>query len=122
MQVQSSKPRKQRKWRANAPLHKKKEFCSSMLSKELKQNFKINAMQVRKGDTVKVMRGDLKGASGSVIRVDIKKGRVYIDNLTMKKSDGKVVERPFQASNLQITALVLEDKRRKGILERKAGG
>ena len=79
-------------------------------------------MQVRKGDTVKVMRGDLKGASGSVIRVDIKKGRVYIDNLTMKKSDGKVVERPFQASNLQITALVLEDKRRKGILERKAGG
>lgn len=106
----------------NAPLHKKKAFCRVMLSKELKKKYNLNAMQVRKGDTVKVMRGDLNGSSGNVIRVDLKKSKVYIDGLTIKKAEGTEVERPFQPSNLQITSLVLEDKKRKKILERKIGG
>jgi large subunit ribosomal protein L24 len=117
----SSKPRKQRKWVFNAPLHKKKSFCKAMLGKELKKKYGLNSMQVRKGDTVKVMRGELKGSSGNVIRVEVGKRKVYVDGLTMKKADGTDIERPFEPSNLQITLLDLEDKRRKKILERKAG-
>jgi large subunit ribosomal protein L24 len=121
MRQHSSKRNKQRKRRINAPLHKRRAFCNAALSKELKDKYKTNAMQVRKGDTVKVMRGELKGSSGSVIRVDVKKTQVYIDGLTMKKADGTEVERSFRPSNLQITVLSLDDKKRKKILERKTG-
>jgi large subunit ribosomal protein L24 len=106
----------------NAPLHKRKAFCNVMLSPELKKKYTANAIQVRKGDTVKVLRGDLRGSSGNVIRVDVKKTKIYIDGLTMKKSDGTEVERSFHPSKLQITSLVLEDRKRKKLLERKAGG
>lgn len=122
MRTTSSKRRKQRKRRLNAPLHIRKAFCKAMLSKELKNKYHANAMQVRKGDTVKVMRGELKGSAGSVIRVDVNKTQVYVDGLTMKKADGTEVERPFRPSSLQITELSLEDKKRKKILERKTGG
>ncbi|MBM3308833.1 MAG: 50S ribosomal protein L24, partial [Candidatus Altiarchaeales archaeon] len=105
----------------NAPLHKKKAFCRAMLSKELKKTYGLNSMQVRKGDTVKVMRGELKGSTGNVIRVEVDKRKVYVDGLTMKKADGTDIERPLEPSNLQITMLDLEDKKRKKILERKAG-
>ena len=118
----STKTKKQRKWAFNAPLHKRKSFCKAMLSRELKQKYNLSAMQIRKGDTVKVMRGELKNSSGNVIRVDLKHRKVYIDGLTMKKADGTDVERSFEPSNLQITALLLEDKERKKILERKTGG
>ncbi|MDD5111894.1 MAG: 50S ribosomal protein L24 [Candidatus Altiarchaeota archaeon] len=118
----SSKIRKQRKWTHNAPLHKKKAFCRAMLSPELKKQYSRGSMQVRKGDTVKVMRGDIRGSGGTVLRVDIKNRKIYIDGLTMKKSDGTDVERPFEPSNLQITSIVLEDKERKNLIERKTGG
>lgn len=121
MQTTSSKRKKQRKWRFNAPLHKKKAFCRAALSKELKGKYKTNAMQVRKGDTVRVMRGELKGSTGNVIRVDVKNTQIYVDGLTMKKADGTEVERPLRPSNLQITMLSLDDKKRKKILERKIG-
>jgi len=106
----------------NAPMHKRKAFCNAMLSPELKKKYAANAVQVRKGDRVKVMRGDLRKSTGNVIRVDVKHTKVYIDGLTMKKSDGTEIERPFHPSKLQITELVLEDKKRKKLLERKAGG
>ncbi|MFH1125714.1 MAG: 50S ribosomal protein L24 [Candidatus Altiarchaeota archaeon] len=121
MHLTSSKTRKQRKRRLNAPLHKRKSLARAMLSHELKKTYGLNAMQVRKGDTVKVMRGDLSGSSGNVIRVDIKRVKVYVDGLTIKKADGTEVERPFRPSALQITSLVLEDKKRKRIIERKGG-
>jgi len=120
--TKSSKASKQRKWRINAPLHKRKAFCKAMLSPELKKKYGFNSMQIRKGDAVKVMRGDFRGSSGNVMRVDIKQSRVYVDGLTLKKADGTEVERQFKPSNLQITALTIEDKKRKKILERKTGG
>lgn len=117
----SKKPGKQRKWRAKAPLHAKRKMTSSHMSQELIGKYKRRELPVRKGDVVSVLRGEFKGSSGEVIRVDYASGCVFIEGLTVKKADGTDVERPIHASNLSITELYLEDRERRDILERKIG-
>jgi large subunit ribosomal protein L24 len=118
--MESSKPRKQRKFRFNAPLHVRHKFVNAHISKELKEKMKIKArsIEVRRGDTVKVMSGAQKGKSGKVSRVDLKKGFVYIEGIVRKNSKGKEIMIPIRASNLYITDLDLSDKYRKEIIDK----
>ncbi|HDN82956.1 MAG TPA: 50S ribosomal protein L24 [Candidatus Altiarchaeales archaeon] len=118
-QTKSSQPRKQRKFRYEAPLHKRRKMIVSRLSKELQEKYKRRNVPVRKGDIVKVMRGDFKGMSGEVIKVDLKKYKIYVDGITLKKADGTEVPRALDASNVMITELNLKDKLRLEMLERK---
>ncbi len=117
--VESSKSRKQRKAHFNAPLHIRQKKMSAPLSKELKEKYKRNALQVRKGDTVKVLRGDFKGVEGKVVRVSLKKYRVYIDKVKRRKSNGEEVLIGIHPSNVMIVELNLEDEKRKSKLENK---
>lgn len=115
----SSQPRKQRKFRYNAPLHVKHKFISANLSKELRGETGRRSMPLRKGDEVKIMRGNSKGLKGPIERVDVKKSKIYIENIKVKKVDGSEVSKPINASNLMIIKLNLEDKMRKKIIARK---
>jgi len=108
----SKKKRKQHKWIAQAPLHQKQKFMHSMLSPELKKKHGKNSIQVRKGDVVKVLRGSFKGITGQVTAARLKDTKVYVQGVTVKKADGTDVERPLHPSNLMITELYDEDKRR----------
>ena len=65
----STQARKQRKYRNNAPLHIKGKFVRAPVEKRLREEFG-RSLRVRKGDTVKVLRGSFKGRSGKVDRVD----------------------------------------------------
>ncbi len=116
--IKSSQPRSQRRFRYNAPLHLRQHFVRVHISKEArsKLNTRFRTVQVSKGDTVKVMTGSKKGASGKVSRVDTKKGFVYIDGLTRKNARGRESRIPIRASNLYITELNLSDKRRSAKL------
>ncbi|HJO14626.1 MAG TPA: 50S ribosomal protein L24 [Candidatus Pacearchaeota archaeon] len=116
----SKQPRKQRKYRANAPLHLRRKMISISLSKELKKKHDKRNFPVRKGDNVSIMRGEFKGKSGKIESVDMKKMKVIIDGIYRTKKDGSKVAVMFEPSNLQIKELVLEDKKRKESLERKA--
>jgi large subunit ribosomal protein L24 len=108
----STQPRKQRKYLANAPLHLKRKLLSVNLSKELRKKFgKRNAI-VRKGDTVKVMRGKFKLKTGKIMEVNVKKSKVIIDGITVKKQDGSKANIKMRPSNLQIIELNLDDKKR----------
>ena len=118
--VGSKQPRKQRKFRANAPLHLRRKMVSVSLSKELKKKHDKRNFPVRKGDNVSIMRGEFKGKSGKIENVDMKKMKVLIDGIYRTKKDGSKVAVMFEPSNLQIKELVLEDKKRKASLERKA--
>ena len=100
------------------PLHRKQNLVSAMLSKELKDKFKKNSMPLRKGDEVKVLRGDFKGTTGEVSRIDLKNSKIYVTSVTSTKVDGTSVERPVRASNLMITNLDLEDQKRRNMLEK----
>ena len=108
----SEQVRKQRKYRANAPLHIQSKMLGSHLSKELRKKHETRAIGIRKGDEVKVLRGNFKGKTGKIGIVDIKKQRVTIDGLQNKKKDGTKINVYFNASNLMITNLNLEDKKR----------
>lgn len=108
----SKQPRKQRKYLANAPLHIKKKFVSVNLSKELRKTYKKRNIPVRKGDTVKIMRGKFKRKQGKIINVKLKNQAVYVEGIQVKKQDGSKANVKIQPSNLQIIQLNLEDNKR----------
>jgi len=114
----SKKPRKQRKFLYNAPLHLRRKMISSHLSKELRQQYKKRSLPLRKGDEVKVMRGEFKGVVGKVVRIDKKKYKVYVDTVKKKRSIGTEYLVPLSPSNLMIVKLNLDDKYRMKMLER----
>ncbi len=118
----SKKPRKQRKFLYQAPLHLRRKMLAAHLSKELREKYKTRSLPVRKGDEVEVMRGEYKGSKGKIIRVDTKKYKVYVEGITRKRTDGTERLVPIHPSNLKIINLNLEDKRRVKILERRGYG
>tara|TARA_Y100000310_G_C20181250_1_gene578233 strand:+ start:117 stop:545 length:429 start_codon:yes stop_codon:yes gene_type:complete len=117
--IGSKQPRKQRKYRANAPLHILHKMISSNLNKELRKKYGKRSFPVKKGDNVKIMKGEFKGKTGKVDSVDLKKQRIMIEGIYRTKKDGSKVGVYLDASNLQIKELNLEDIRRKKALERK---
>lgn len=70
-------------------------------------------MQIRKGDRVRVMRGNERGKEGRVLRVDREKNRVVIEGVNLRKRhrkpsaldpEGGIVtfEAPIHASNVML--------------------
>ncbi len=115
----SKKPRKQRKYRYNAPLHIKQKFMSAHLSSELRKKYKKRSLGLKKGDKVKIMKGQFKKKIGKIEKVDLKGNYVYITGIEVTKKDGTKTQYPLQPSNLMITELNLDDKKRQRILDRK---
>ena len=115
----SKQPRKQRKYRANAPLHIKRKLLSAHLSKELRKKYDKRSMGLRKGDKVRVLVGDFKGKTGVIESIDLRKEKVLVRGVEVVKKDGTKVMRPINTSNLEIIELNLDDNKRKKILERK---
>ena len=114
----SKKPSKQRKYVYNAPLHIRRKFMSAHLSKELMKKYQKRNIPIKKGDKVKIMRGQFKKKIGEITKVDLRKLKVYIDNIFLVKRDGTKAFYPIYTSNLLITELKLDDKYRKESLER----
>ncbi|MBS3143720.1 50S ribosomal protein L24 [Candidatus Woesearchaeota archaeon] len=109
----SKNPRKQKKYRANAPLNIKRKFLSVHLSKELKKKYLTRNTRIRKGDKVKIARGQFKGKTGIISKVLTKKSKVFIENIQNIKNDGTKTNYPIEPSNIIITELNLTDKKRK---------
>lgn len=117
--MKSKKPSKQRKMLYNAPLHIRHKFLSAHLSKDLIKRWKKRSLSVRKGDEVKVMRGEFKGTIGKISDVDLKRLKVYIENVKRKKVSGEEVHVPVSPSNLLLINPVMDDKKRLDIINRK---
>ncbi len=115
----SKQPRKQRKYRVKAPLHVKQKLMGGHLSKDLKKKYGKRSIAVKKGDRVKIVRGEFKNKIGKINRIDLKADKVYIDGIETIKKDGTKVFRPIRPSNLMILELNLDDKKRVKILSRK---
>ncbi|HJX49970.1 MAG TPA: 50S ribosomal protein L24 [Candidatus Nanoarchaeia archaeon] len=115
----SKLPRKQRKFRYNAPLHLRKKFVSVNLSKELREKYGKRNIPVKKGDTIKIMKGKFKKKTGKILEVDLKKSKVKVEGIQVKKHDGSNVGVRLQPSNLQIIELELGDKNRESKFKKK---
>jgi large subunit ribosomal protein L24 len=89
------------------------------LSQELILSKGAKALPVRKGDTVRIMRGDNKGFEGKVSRIDLKRYQIFIEGLTREKVDGTNIFVSVHPSKVMIKNLKLDDKWRQRIVERK---
>ncbi len=118
--MNSKQPRKQRKERYNAPLHQLQRYMRAPLSKDLREELKKRNAQVRKGDTVKVLRGDNAGTEGEVEEVNLKKCTIKVHGVSNFRADGTEVPRPIHPSNVVITKLDLEDAEREKIFARRS--
>jgi large subunit ribosomal protein L24 len=112
-------PRKQRKLLYNAPAHLRHKLMAASLSPQLITSKGAKTLPVRKGDSVRVMRGDHKGFEGKISRVDLKNYRIYVEGLTREKVDGTTIFVPLHPSKVMIRNLNLDDKWRKAIAETK---
>lgn len=118
----STNIRKQRKYRLNAPLHLRKNMLSASLSKELRTKYKRRSIRVRKGDRVRILRGEFKKKTGKVDSIDIVAYKVFIEGIERTKRDGTKIKLGIPASKVQIIELSLDDKMRKAIVEPKKVG
>ena len=108
----SKRPVKQRRYSKNAPKHVVKKFMSVHLSKDLRKKYSTRNILVRKGDKIKVMRGEFAKKEGRVSRVNYKRRKVYAENIDLIKRAGAKAQVGLQPSNLMIIELNLEDKKR----------
>ncbi|MBU0460164.1 MAG: 50S ribosomal protein L24 [Nanoarchaeota archaeon] len=115
----SVQPRKQRKYRYNAPLHLKQKMLHVHLSPELRKKYGLRRVQVKKGDKVKVLRGQFKKREGKVEKVNLKQEKVFVTGIELIKKEGAKLTVPLNPTNLMITELNLNDKKRKLKLEGK---
>ena len=114
----SKKPSKQKKYVYNAPLHVRHKLMSAHLIEELIKKYKRRNLPVKKGDKVIIMRGQFKGTTGNINKVNLKKLRVYIDGAEVIKKDGTKTFYPIHPSNVIIKELNLTDKERKKVVEK----
>ena len=120
----SIQPRKQRKMRYNAPIHRRRKMIASHLAEDLMLKYNKRSVPVKKGDTIKIIRGGLKGHIGKVASVDTRKMKITVEGATVAKADKSQVARPIDPSNVIITHLDLSDpwrskKIEKGKIKRK---
>lgn len=114
--AKSKKPRKQRGRLYQAPLHKRRKMIASHLSSKYLEDAKHyypRSAVVRKGDTVKIIRGSFSGHIGKVESVDTKSIRIKVDGATIAKADGTQIAAKIHPSNVIITKLDLSDPIRK---------
>ncbi|MBU1159077.1 MAG: 50S ribosomal protein L24 [Candidatus Thermoplasmatota archaeon] len=117
--TKSTRAGKQRKARANAPLHKKRRMVAAHLSSTLMSEYNVRSLTVKRGDTVKVVRGPegVKGVESKVASVDLNECKIIIENITIAKADGTQKPRAIDPSNVLITKLDLSDPWRKRKLD-----
>lgn len=112
---------KQRKYRANAPLHIQLNLRSAKLSEELAKEHKAKTAPVRVGDEVRIMRGVHKGKTGEVSAIHAyKPERVIIEGFDVIRRDGQKRTISFHTSNLMITDLTEDDRRFAAPMTNKA--
>lgn len=86
---------------------------SSSLSKALRAEHKVRSLPIRKGDVVKIVRGDddVKGKEAKVVAVYRKKFCIHIENLTRQNAKAVQKQIPIHPSNVVITTLYTNGNR-----------
>lgn len=115
----SKRPRKQRNYRQNAPLHVKQKLVSVHLSKELRAKHGKRSIAARKGDKAKILRGQFKGKSGIITKVELKNSKIAVEGMENIRKDGTKTPYLFEPSNLMLAELMMDDKKRRKPLEKK---
>lgn len=114
----SSSRRKCRKAHFTADDAKRRIIMSAGLSKELREIYKFRSFPVVKGDEVLVLKGDLKGKSAKIIKVNRALYKVILDITYREKKNGQLARFGVHPSALQIKKFCM-DHNREELLEKK---
>jgi large subunit ribosomal protein L24 len=117
MRTVVTKPSKQRKLIYTAPAHRLRKFLTAPLSDELRTAQGRRSYAVRKGDTVKIVRGDFAGVEGKVNEVDTRRQRLFVEGVQREKTGGTTANVSVNSSKVRITKLNLDDKWRAGSIK-----
>ena len=109
----STQPRKERYTLHNLPAHQNRAQIASHLDETLLLKYNTRAVTLRKGDTVRVLRGEYAGTTGKVLEVNTRTRKVTVDGVTVTKAKATQVARPLDPSNLVVTKLDLTDPKRR---------
>ncbi len=110
--MMSKKPSVSRKAMYNMPKHTASKQVASHLSEKLAKEFGARSLTLRKGDTVKIMRGAFASKEGKVSSVDRKTRKIFVEKVVLKKSNGEERQVPIDASNVMITDVDRTDRKR----------
>ncbi|MGC8546647.1 MAG: 50S ribosomal protein L24 [Thermoplasmata archaeon] len=98
------------------------------LSNDLIEKYGIRKFGVRKGDIVRIVKGDsdkdeklnIVGKEAKVVKVLRKERKIVVENVNVAKADGKMKPRKLDPSSLIIVKIELEDVKRKEKLSQLA--
>jgi large subunit ribosomal protein L24 len=115
--VTTTKPNIQRKAAASAET--KKGLMRAGLSKDLRSEYGVRGSSIRKGDTVRIAKGDYKGHEGKVSSIDLSGMKITVEGVQISKMDGTKKSVQIPPSQVTLTKLDLSDKFRKKNFEAK---
>lgn len=72
---------------------------------------------MRKGDTVRIGRGDFSGVEGKVSDIDTARQRLFVEGVTREKVSGTSEKVSVHCTKVMITKLNLDDKWRADTLK-----
>ncbi len=117
----SSKAMKVHSYLASRPKHVLgKSNAVAALSSSLRDRYTRNAVRVRVGDSVKLLRGEYSGIEGKVQKVFSSLGMITVEGISREKIAGGTTPVRIQASNVVVTSLNLDDKWRREKIEGKS--
>jgi large subunit ribosomal protein L24 len=88
-----------------------------LLSRELRARFHRRSVPLRKGDTVRVMKGSYLGREERVAKIGRRDYTVTLDNVTLKTGEEKLKPLPIRTNHLVIIRLNLADEWRRETLK-----
>jgi large subunit ribosomal protein L24 len=119
--LRSSKPIKVRGSLSLRPNHiSGKSSAVASLSTNLKDKYTRNAVRLRVGDSVKLLRGEYSGIEGKIQKVFASDGMITVEGINREKIAGGTTPVRIQASNVVVTSLNLDDRWRREKIEGKS--
>lgn len=100
-----------------ATMQTRSKQLGSALSKDLRKKYGKRSVRVVEGDNVTILRGEFKGVEGKVAKISTEKSSVAIEGVKKEKTKGDKFDVYIHSSNLVVTSLNTEDKRRVAKLE-----
>jgi len=108
----SKKPSKSRKAMHNTPMHTASKQVAGHLNEKLNKELGKRAITLRKGDTVKILRGAFRGKEGKITKIERMKGKVFVEKIVLKKSNGEERAVSVDASKLLVLDIDRTDRKR----------
>ena len=117
--IVASKRRAQRKLQLSAPSSIRRKLMSCHLTKTLRDEHKLRALPIKRGDEVKILKGKWKGKKGKVVQVYRKRNCIYVDKVQREKQNGQTIYLPIKPCYCVVEKLFINKDRTKTI-ERNA--